>query len=319
MIIFIHGEDTFRSRRYLHEQIKKFKQARDPQGFNTVVLDGKKEPTGKLINEMVSVPFLAEKRLVVVENILSTNDKDLVQLIEWVQYKKIPESNVVIFWQGETLGKIKEIKTFLALLEKQDYVQKFDYLKGSVLNTWIQQEVLERGGSIDSEALNYMVQVAEFDMWALHHVIDQLVALKHKNTITIKDVVLFVSQKIDDDTFRLVETVVGKQTKHAFELITRQRQKGFEEQELFGLLIWNIRILLQLRDIYNRNDTMTSDMMAKETGVHPFVVKKNFALIKRYSLDFLQSIYQKLLDIDIKTKTGFANQSVLLDVFVAEI
>jgi DNA polymerase III delta subunit len=47
-------------------------------------------------------------------------------------------------------------------------------------------------------------------------------------------------------------------------------------------------------------------------------VKKNLAFIKRTSLENLKKIYQELLDIDIKTKTGQANQEILIDLFIAK-
>jgi len=36
MIIYIYGEDTFRSHQYLKQQIERFKKERDPQGMNVV-------------------------------------------------------------------------------------------------------------------------------------------------------------------------------------------------------------------------------------------------------------------------------------------
>jgi DNA polymerase III delta subunit len=59
--------------------------------------------------------------------------------------------------------------------------------------------------------------------------------------------------------------------------------------------------------------------MAKVLKMHPFVVKKNLAIVKKYSTEKLKKIYADLLDIDIKTKTGFAEQAVLMDLFVGRI
>ena len=67
MIIYIYGEDDFNSRRYLRRAVEQFKTQRDPQGYNTVFLDGKKESAGKLFGEISAAPFLSEKRMVVIE------------------------------------------------------------------------------------------------------------------------------------------------------------------------------------------------------------------------------------------------------------
>lgn len=320
MVIFVYGEDTFRSRAYVREQVKKFKQTRDPQGLNVVFLDGKKEKLSTILGEIVSAPFLAERRMVVIENMLSTSDKEAVEeLIDRVKKNAIPETNAVLFWQGEPLGKTKEIKELYTLLSKEKYVQNFEKLSISQLKAWVEKEVQERGGVFEKGVAEYVVEQTGGDMWLLNTLVDQLISFKKDVPISLKDVALFVVNKVDDDMFKLVEAVLAQNTGKAFGFLMDQRQKGFEEQELFGLLIWNIRILLELRDVFDREDQLPSDVMAKELGIHPFVVKKNFALMKRYSLVFLKGLYQELLEIDNKTKTGFANQSVLMDMFVARI
>ena len=79
MIIYIYGEDTFRSRNYLTQQIERFKKERDPQNLNVVFLDGQKVESSRLWNEIMAMPFLAEKRLVVIHNILSSKDAVLLE------------------------------------------------------------------------------------------------------------------------------------------------------------------------------------------------------------------------------------------------
>ena len=60
MVIYIYGEDTFRSRNYLKQQVERFKKERDPQGMNVVVLDGQKDGE-RIWGEILATPFLAEK------------------------------------------------------------------------------------------------------------------------------------------------------------------------------------------------------------------------------------------------------------------
>jgi DNA polymerase-3 subunit delta len=128
-----------------------------------------------------------------------------------------------------------------------------------------------------------------------------------------------LDEKVDDNVFNMVEAVVSGNRKQAYKLLTEQRRLGEEDGKLFGLILWQFRILVNLRSLFEAEDNLTADQMAKKLGLHPFVVKKNLALVKRMSLVRLKEIYEMLLDIDKKIKTGRGDQSLLIDVLVGKI
>ena len=73
MILFLYGKDTFRSRQQMKKMVEKFKADRDPQGYNIVTIDAAAERnSSRILNEIFTVPFLAERRMVVLESFLST-------------------------------------------------------------------------------------------------------------------------------------------------------------------------------------------------------------------------------------------------------
>src|SRR3989339_208642 len=239
MVIYIYGEDTFRSRQYLQEQVERFKQTRDPQGYNV---------------EILATPFLAEKRMLVVENILSISDKEfLKQLIDRIKNNKIPESNIVIFWQGEKLSKVKEVKDLHALLSKEKYTKEHELLIGSQLVNFIISEVKNRGAKIAAVAVNYLAQNVAGDMWFLNSLLDQLVAYAQEKEISLADVKLFLEEKVDDNVFNMVEAIVSGNKKQAFKLVTEQRRMGEDDFKLFGLIVWQFRIILQMRSLFDEH------------------------------------------------------------------
>jgi len=319
MILFIYGEDTFRSRQYLKKTIEQFKKQRDPQGYNVVILGSKKEDTVKVLGEITAAPFLAEKRMVVLENILSCTDKGLLtELLDRVKSQNIPQSNIVVFWQGDVFGKSGAVKELAAVLAKEKYAQEFKIMDIGELSAWVGKEIVARGGKIGSQALGYLSKNAGSDMWLLRSILDQLVAYKKGVEISLVDARLFLMEKEDDNIFNMVDAVVSGNKKLAFKLMDDQRKLGEDDTYLFSMITRQFRILVQLRDLFERKDNMTSDVLAKELGLHPFVVKKSLPVARKYPLSKLKNIYEQLLQIDIKTKTGQGDQSVLIDLFVGK-
>jgi DNA polymerase-3 subunit delta len=353
MILFLYGSDTFRSRQQLKKMVEKFKKDRDPQGLNTVSLDCQKEEAGKVWEQVLATPFLAEKRMVVLENFLLSKDKELlVEMKEKIEKNSLSDATVLVFWEGVDKVKGKEAENLFKCLVKEKFCQKFDPLVGVKLTDWISQEVKDRGGKIDQQATQFLAQNIGGDMWRLNSLIDQLVAFKqsschpHENgdpkietvgvatgspivsgmtnndggaEIASADVQLFLDEKADDSIFNLVDAVVAGRSKEAYKMIRQQYRLGEDAQYVFAMLLRQFRILLELRDLYDREDNLLSEQLAKKLNLHPFVVKKSLVFVKKYSLDKLKTVYQRLLDLDVKTKTGQGDQSVLLDVFVGSL
>lgn len=342
MLIFLHGPDTFRSRQQLKKVIEKFKADRDPQGYNVSVLDCTKEEGGKIMEQILSAPFLAEKRMVVLENFLSATGKGDIQedMLKRITNKTMPESTVLVFYESPSAGAQGKPKTNVAkklfeLLSKEKFCQHFEALTGFKLQAWVEAEFKARNGKINQHALQYLANNIGADMWRLDSLVSQLIAYKSTNVnhltpdpspckgegneVALADVQLFLDEKTDDSIFNLVDAIVGGQAKKGFEMIREQYRIGEDAQYVFTMLLRQFRILLELRDLHEREDNLSSDALAKKLNLHPFVVKKSLPFIKRYPMEKLKTIYQALLDFDVKTKTGQGQPDLMLDVLVGKL
>lgn len=320
MLLFLYGPDTFRSRRQLKKIIEKFKTDRDPQGFNVARVDAERVESGIILGEILTMPFLVEKRMVVIENVLvSKHDGLREEILERIKNNAIPETNILVFWEATDTFKTKSAKSLFEQLKKEKFAQKFEELKGTELFAWASSEITEQGGVINRQALQYLVDAPGGDMWRLHHLIHQLCVYKGAEEIRIADIAEFIDARADDNIFNLVDAIVAKQPKEVFAMMRAQYNKGEDAGYIFAMLLRQFRILLQLRDVFEREDNPTSDALAKRLALHPFVVKKSLPLVKRYTMDELERIYRELLQLDIQTKTGRGDQSVLLDILVGKV
>jgi len=300
--------------------VDKFKVDRDPQGFNVVELDCDKETGANIMQQLLTAPFLAEKKMIVLKNLLSASEhKDfLSELMTRIDGKRLPEENIILFWEGNDTFKTKNAKTLFEKLKKEKFVQSFPEMRGLELSNWVKSEIVSRGGKIEPKALNFLLQNFGNDMWSLSTIIDQLLSYTSQE-ISLEDVQKFLGEKVDDNIFNLIDFIVGKQKNKVFKMIRKQYENGEDAQFIFAMILRQFRILLELREVYEKQDNMHSADLAKILGIHPFVVTKSMAFVKRYTLNQIKDIYLKLLEIDTKTKTGQGGQSFLLDVFVGTL
>ena len=85
MINLLQGPDSYRARKKLHYYEAGFKKKYDSAGLNIVRLDGEKLDMEELSKHSGQMGFLSEKRLIVVENLISKNKSKKIQQ-EVVEY-----------------------------------------------------------------------------------------------------------------------------------------------------------------------------------------------------------------------------------------
>lgn len=304
----------------MNKMIAKFQSDRDPSRLNVVVPEVGKASVSEILQEIHSAPFLAEKRMVVLKGVLESKDKELQKvLLEKIQGNTLPASTILLLFEnGADFKSTNLVKELFALLQKEKYAQCFDVPSGMKLQQYIEEQIQEKGTSIERSAVQYLANNSKNDMWFIHSTLDQLVALAGERTILLADVKEFVVERFDDNIFNLVDAIVAGQGGRVFALLEEQYKKGEDAIFILSMLIRQFRILLELRDLSERNISGIEGL-AKDMGLHPFVVKKSLPFAKKYTLGELQRIYASLLDLDIKTKTGGGEGPVLLDIFVARL
>lgn len=322
MILFLYGSDSFRSRSQMNKMIAKFQADRDPSRLNVVVPDIKKDDPGKILEELHVSPFLAEKRMVVLKGVLASKEKKLQEmLLEKLKSGTVPDFTILLIYEEVAeFGKVTNVvKELFALLQKEKYAQQFDILTGARLSQFIEEQTHEKQGSIEPKAVQYLCQNSKDDIWLVETTIDQLVAYADGRTITLEDVKKFIPERFDDNIFNLVDAIVAGDGGRVFQQLQEQYKKGEDAMFVFSMLLRQFRILLQIRDMLDRNGGMLPEGAGKELGLHPFVLKKSLPSAKKFSFPALKDIYSSLLEFDRKMKTGGGEAEVLLDMFIAKL
>jgi len=88
-------------------------------------------------------------------------------------------------------------------------------------------------------------------------------------------------------------------------------------QSIFGMIVRQFRLMLLAKDVLEQGGVEGS--VAREIKQAPFVAKKISAQARRFSLQDLETVYRRLLEIDEAIKTGQIEVEVALDAFVAGI
>ncbi len=319
-MLFLYGKDSFRSREQLKKIKEKFIAERDPQQLNMRQLVCGRTSHAEIVQAFSAAPFLAEKRLLIIESLIELAEEDTRAWIkEKIEGNAIPSWLILVIWEGTDSYKKKEQKELFARLQQEPYAQPFDVLSDIKRKAWIASRIKESGSTIQPKALDVLLRSCGEDLWQSNQVIAQLVAYAKGRDIEEKDVSLFVDPLIEDAIFALVDAIVSKKTSQALLLLYEQYALGKESGYVFAMILRQIRILLQLLDMKQHYGSISPQDAAKQLGIHPFVIKKTLPLLQNYSLEELIQQHTRLLEIDVQTKTGAGDIAVLLDAFIVSV
>jgi len=78
------------------------------------------------------------------------------------------------------------------------------------------------------------------------------------------------------------------------------------------------RILYQIKESSSENN-VSPEIIGKETGIHPFVIKKTMPYLRGFTNVQLKNIFQQLLQFEIQMKTKSTNFEALFDLLIAKL
>ena len=312
--LLLYGTDEFAIARRLNEIAAKT----DKDGMNTSRLEARLASDTDLNNAVNSMPFLANKRLVILSNpsqkygageprkkfaeflgkIPSTTYLVLTEILE----PKEAEKHWLVKWIAKS-GDAKAESHFLP--------------KTRDMTGWIVNEMKSQGGKISSEAAAKLAELAGADTRQAAQEIAKLLAyVNWARPIDVKDVEAVSVSTAEVNIFDFVDSLaVGDGQKSQSML-----RKMLEEQDafaIFPMIIRQFRLLIQAREIVDARG-MVQDVQ-EALHVHPFVAGKIFQQAGRFNMRSLEAVYRRLLKMDEAAKTSAMPLDLSLEMFVVEL
>ncbi len=334
MFYLLHGEDEF-SRSEALAGLKE--RMGDPAmaELNTILFDGRKVTLDELKHACDAVPFLADRRLVIVEGLLShltagrkkkgqaeTKDEPpawkkayLEGLVDYL--KRLPDTTRLILVEHKSIDARHPIRKLAEAeaREKRAYVQEFRPLQRGQVQGWIRKQAQSKGAEIAPAAAEELVAFVGGNLRLLDQEIDKLIAyVDRTQTITEKEVRLLVSYVQEANVFEMVDALGRRDGQLALTLLHRLLEDGNPPLALLGMIVRQFRIMIQVKELEQRG--VSRSEIGARLNLHPFVVEKGGRQARNFSMQQLEQIYDKLVKTDWDIKTGRLDPILALDTLV---
>ena len=328
MFYLLHGEDEYRRSLEL-EKMKSKLGDETALTLNTTELSGSTLTLDQLIFACDSLPFLADKRLIIVHGLAarlerksgepeedSQADATFVQRLE--EYlRTLPETARLVFLENRQIKAPNPLWKMVSQSE-HGYEHHFAPLRDNELSRWIAQRAEEKGAKIDRAALQLLAAHVGNDLRLLDQEIGKLLTYTgSERPVTSDDVRLLVSYVREASIFDLVDALGLRDTRQAMQLTEQLLDDGQHPLYIQHMITRQFRILLQIKELLVKG-TAREDISAL-LGLHPYPLRKALAQAPNFSIAQLEDILRRLLELDAAVKSGEMEERLALELFVTEV
>ena len=295
-IYLLYGEEAYLRKQYRDNLKKALVPADDT--MNCSIFSGKEINVNEVIDLAGTMPFFAERRVIVVENsglFKSGSNDGLVELL-----KDMPQTSYMIFVEEEVdkRGKLYKAVTangYAALCEMQDE---------ATLKKWIMGLLKRENKMITADALNLLLDKTGANMENIKREVEKLVCYKYFDEgITAEDVEELCTVQIQNRIFDMVEAVAAKNQKTALALYYDLLALKEAPMKILALIARQFHMLLQVREMKQKG--YPENEIAKKTGLNPYYLKKKYIpQAAQFPLPKLEAALRACVDAEERVKTG---------------
>lgn len=317
----LYGDDDLA----IEEQVKAMRASMGDgpnADMNISEYDGEAVSVAKVLNDVRSYPFLADKRLVIVKGMVNalmrTNagKEDLERLIADVP--TLPAHARLVLVEREKLrSDLRIVKT------ARDKGFCREYAVPENTSDWIRQRVKsEYGAQIDPAAAEALASVTGNDLRRADNEIIKLITyVDGERPISEADVALLTPYVADASVFDMVDALAEGNGRTALSLMNTvlEQEPGDPGFRLFSMIARQFRLLMLVREHLDSGGSAKNTDIARILKIHPFPAGKLAVQSRRFSLAQLEKIYRTLQQNDVDMKTGRIEPRLALELLVASL
>lgn len=321
-IYLFYGEEELLSKMML-DHVKKALIETNFYQMNVNELDGGSIDAQEIINACETLPFMSQKRLVIIKgskmfnsNQVSNADIDLI-----CKYLINKSNSTHIIFVNRNIDKKRKIyKT----IQKQGEIVEYSRLNNSDLIKWINKRVNLQGKKINSNAIQTFIEHSDYlnkdskaTLYDIDNEIDKLIAYAKDIEIIEKQEVLgVVKDSLDSNIFKLLELMGNGANGEALQLVDVLVKNGESPVKILYMMIRQFRLMYHSKVLKDKG--FSSGDIPNLMSERPFVVQKVIGQGRHYSQEQLNNAYQFLAEMDLKIKSSKIDPRLAIELLISK-
>lgn len=332
MILLLCGKNTF-ARQEAYDAVRATHDADGALATNTLTLSGARVTLAELEAAVMTVPFLADYRLVRVDGLCARLGGRGASRGASRAGKRgpagwdglpdvlaaVPDTTLLVFIEGE-LPASNSVRRQIA--EVGD-VRDFPPPKDRELAPWVHDRARALGLQLVPAAERQLVAQVGSDLWALASELEKLQLYAGDATIDETIVASLAPLNREANIFQLVDAVAEGRANRAMRALGVLRAAGDTPQRIIAMIARQMRMIAVAREVLDRGGSQ--DDVEQELDVRSFVARRAVEQARRFNQAAADAALRRVLDCEVAIHNyrndlpGGLRDDLALELLVADL
>lgn len=304
-IYLLYGEEAFLKNSYKN-RLKEAIIGDDTMNFAR--FEGKGLDVDELIRLADTMPFFAERRLILVEDsgFFKSASDALVQYLP-----SMPDTTILLFVETEVdkrnrlYKKVKDMG-YAAELNRQDSAQ---------LARWAGGILTREQKRITKHTMELFLSMAGDDMENIRMELEKLISYTlGREVITDEDVLAVCTVQVTNRIFEMVSAIVNRQPRKAMDLYEDLLTLKEPPMRILFLIARQFNQLLQVKDLMGKG--MDKGTIASKLKMQPFVVGKTMPQARQFGREQILSYVEFCVETEEAVKSGRLQDRLAVELLI---
>lgn len=304
MAVTLTGSNFLQLKKRLDELMARFMAEQGELAIEKI--DAAEADLQTVLDAVQSVPFLAQRKMVVLRE--PSSKKDISENIEQI-ISSCADSTDLVIYEPAPDKRTAYYKT----LQKLSQLEQFAELDSPGLARWLVDEAAARGGKLSPRDAMYLIDRLGSDQQTLAGELEKL--MLYRPEISRDTIELLTEAAPQGKIFELLDAAFGGNKRRALRLYDEQRAQKVEPQAIMAMLVWQLHLIT----LASLGKGRPPAQIASDAGIKPYPLNKAVALASKLDGKRLRMMVADLLKIDTQSKTTSLDLDDALKTYIATL
>ncbi len=295
---------------------------------NTSIFEGAGVNRGELMATACAVPFLADRRLIIVRGLLKRLESPKgikgfsAQAWDGLAdaLQEIPATTDVAFVDvTERRAGLKRNGPGLRAAGPEARVREFRVPQKEQRQAWTRERAAALGTQIRPDAVRRLAWLMGGNLRMLDGELGKLALYAGDRPVTVEDVDAMVSSAREENVFAAVDAVLERRPGVATRALYALLEDGTGAASIINLLARQVRLVLLAKCLLESGVKDRGEIGSRIGLRQGFALDKTLRQAGHFGTGYLSDIHRRLLEADLAIKTGRMDDRLSLEILAARL